>query len=50
VRAAVPDAESENAGRLECRWQRERLPQAIRDLVLDDQRIRNEICWSVFET
>ena len=50
VRAAAPDAESEDAGRLECRWQREQLPQAIRDLVLDDQRIRNEICWSVFET
>jgi hypothetical protein len=25
------------------------LPDAIRDLVLDDQRLRNEICWSVFD-
>ena len=49
VRAAAPDAEQENAGRLECRWQREQLPEAIRDLVLDDQRLRNDICWSVFE-
>jgi hypothetical protein len=48
ARAAVPAAEAENAGRLECRWQREQLPDAIRDLVLDDQRLRNEICWSVF--
>ena len=48
VRAAAPEGEGEQAGRQECRWQRERLPEAIRDLVLDDQRLRNEICWSVF--
>jgi hypothetical protein len=24
-------------------------PAAISDLVLDDQRLRNDICWSVFE-
>jgi hypothetical protein len=48
VRAAVPADEAEGAGLLECRWQREQLPSAIRDLVLDDQRLRNEICWSVF--
>ncbi len=39
----------ENAGRLECCWQRDQLPDAIRDLVLDDQRLRNDICWSVFD-
>jgi len=49
VRAAAPDGEEENAGRLECQWQREQLPEAIRDLVLDDQRLRNDICWSVFD-
>jgi len=49
VRAAAPAAQAENAGRLECRWQREQLPDAIRDLVLDDQRLRNDICWSVFD-
>jgi immunity protein 5 of polymorphic toxin system len=49
VRAAAPDGEKENAGRLECQWQREQLPEAIRDLVLDDQRLRNDICWSVFD-
>ncbi len=41
--------EGENSGRLECRWQREQLPGAIRELVLDDQRLRNDICWSVFD-
>ena len=49
VRAAAPKGEGELAGRLECRWQREQLPQAIRDPVLDDQRLRNAICWSVFD-
>jgi hypothetical protein len=49
ARAAAPEGEREQAGRLECRWQRARLPDAIRDLVLDDQRLRNDICWSVFD-
>jgi hypothetical protein len=49
VRAAAPDDEADDAGRAECRWQRDQLPDAIRDLVLDDQRLRNDICWSVFD-
>jgi hypothetical protein len=49
ARAAAPDGEGESSGRLECRWQRDQLPDAIRDLVLDDQRLRNDICWSVFD-
>ena len=49
ARAAAPAGQSEAAGRLECKWQRAQLPDAIRDLVLDDQRLRNEICWSVFD-
>jgi hypothetical protein len=49
ARAAVPVSEGESAGRRECRWQRDQLPEAIRELVLDDQRLRNEICWSVFD-
>ncbi len=49
MRAAAPGGEAERAGRLECRWQREQLPDAIRALVLDDQGLRNEICWSVFD-
>lgn len=46
---AVQAAEGHAAGRDECRWQRDRLPDAIRDLVLDDQRLRNELCWFVFD-
>jgi hypothetical protein len=49
ARAAAPEGEGESVGRLECRWQRDQLPKAIRELVLDDQRLRNDICWSVFD-
>src|ERR1700728_4579615 len=49
ARASAPEGESEAAGRLECRWQRDQIPEAIRELVLDDQRLRNDICWSVFD-
>jgi len=50
VRAAVPAGESEAAGRIECAWQRDQLPEAVRALVLDDQVRRNDICWSVFRS
>jgi hypothetical protein len=49
VRAAAPGTEAATAGRLECQWQRQQLPAVIRDLVLDDQRLRNDICWSLFD-
>ena len=51
ARAGAPEGEGEGdgAGRLECRWQRDQLPETIRELVLDDQRLRNDICWSVFD-
>ena len=49
ARAAAPDGESERAGQLECRWQRAQLPGEIRELVLDDQRLRNELCWFAFD-
>jgi hypothetical protein len=49
ARAAAPEGRSDAAGRAECRWQREQLPEPIRALVLDDQRLRNDICWSVFD-
>jgi len=48
VRAAAPEGEAERAGQRECRWQRDQLPEAIRALVLDDQRLRNDLCWCVF--
>jgi hypothetical protein len=50
ARAAVPADEAKGAGRRESQWQRDRLPDAIRELVLDDQRLRNDICWSVFDS
>lgn len=49
ARAAALDGRAEEAGRLECTWQRAQLPPEIRALVLDDQRLRNAICWFVFE-
>lgn len=48
ARAAVSEPERLEAGRLECQWQHAQLPDAIRALVLDDQRLRNEYCWFVF--
>ncbi len=49
ARAAASAEEREDAGRLECRWQRAQLPDAIRELVLEDEQLRNEICWFVFD-
>lgn len=49
ARAAAGTGEREQAGRQECLWQRAQLPRQIRDLVLDDQRLRNKYCWSVFD-
>ena len=49
ARAAAPEGEGESAGRLECRWQRDQLPGSIRELVLADEQLRNDICWSVFD-
>jgi hypothetical protein len=49
ARAAASKGEEESAGRLECQWQRKQLSEAIRELVLDDQRLRNDICWSMFD-
>ncbi len=49
VRAAAPAGEAASAGRAECQWQHDQLPDAIRELVLDDQHARNDICWSAFD-
>jgi hypothetical protein len=48
-RAAAPKDERESAGRSECRWQRAQLPEKIKELVLDDERLRNELCWFAFD-
>jgi hypothetical protein len=43
VREAAFEGLLEESGRLECEWQRAQLPINIRNLVLDDQKSRNEI-------
>ena len=47
--AAAPAGEAESARVRERDWQRERIPAEVRELVLDDQRIRSAICWNVFD-
>lgn len=49
ARAASPADERVDAGCLECQWQRTQLPSEIRELVLDDQRLRNDLCWFAFD-
>jgi Imm-5 like putative immunity protein len=49
AQAASASSEREQARHRECEWQREQLSVEIRDLVLDDQRLRNELCWFVFD-
>jgi hypothetical protein len=49
ARAGTQKGDGDAAGRRECRWQREQLSEAIRELVLDDQRLRDGLCWSVFD-
>jgi len=47
--AAAPGDDHDAAGHLECQWQRAQLPHEIRELVLDDERLRNELCWFAFD-
>ena len=49
VRAASAQSMEDAAGRKECAWQRAQLPDAIRQLVLEDQQRRNHLCWSMFD-
>ncbi len=49
AQAAAAEGQETAAGRSECQWQRAQLPDPIRELVLDDQRLRNALCWFVFE-
>jgi hypothetical protein len=50
VRAASSTDRRDEAGRIECQWQRERLPDAIRTLVLSDEDLRNHKFWSLFQS
>lgn len=47
IAAAGTDGGDETVRR-EREWQRARLPDGIRELVLDDQRLRNKKLWSLF--
>jgi hypothetical protein len=49
AQAAASEDQRAAAGRSEREWQRARLPGEIRELVLDDQRARNALCWFVFD-
>lgn len=49
VQESVKGEDHTRAGSRECQWQREHLPAEIRDLVLDDQKLRNHLCWNVFD-
>ena len=49
AQAAAPDDDRVAVGCRECQWQRAQLPDEIRELVLDDQRLRNALCWYVFD-
>ncbi len=47
--AGVPAAQAGRARADERQWQRERIPDELRELVLEDQRARSAICWNVFD-
>jgi hypothetical protein len=49
VLAASPEDICDESGRIECQWQREQLPEVIRDLVLSDEELRNKKLWSLFQ-
>jgi hypothetical protein len=46
---AVQASAGDDARRRERDWQRQQLTDEIRELVLDDQRLRNHACWSIFQ-
>lgn len=48
VQAVVPREQREESRLRERDWQRAQVPAEVRDLVLDDQHRRNDICWNVF--
>jgi hypothetical protein len=44
----APKTEREAARFVELGWQIGRLPDEIRELVLDDIRVSDDICWNIF--
>jgi predicted NBD/HSP70 family sugar kinase len=49
VRLASPRVDEKVAGEHERQWQREQLPEAIRELVLSDEERRNNKFWYLFK-
>lgn len=47
IAASEEDQKLEN-GKKECLWQLGQLPGSLRDLVLEDEKNRNDLCWKVF--
>ena len=47
--AAAPPDQREAARVRERDWQRARIPEGLRALVLEDQQARNAICWHAFD-
>ena len=48
VQAADKGRGKDENGKSEWLWQTENLPPKLKELVLEDQRNRNGICWNVF--
>ena len=48
VQASAPADQAEETRLRERDWQRAQIPAEVRELVLDDQRRRNDICWNIF--
>jgi hypothetical protein len=48
ARLAASASDALTASERECRWQRDHLPEAIREIVLSDEARRNKKMWSVF--
>ena len=49
ARASASPGGTEATRIQEREWQRERIPEELRDLVFEDQRNRSAICWNVFD-
>lgn len=48
AKESINENENLDVGQKECQWQRDQLPIEIRELVLNDQKLRNHICWFTF--
>jgi len=49
IKESVKANDRNRVGQRECQWQRDQLPEEIRGLVINDQKLRNSICWFAFD-